>query len=512
MTMIMKKYILLLTAFCLGLLSCQKEDMSGINDGLTTFKATCPGATKTVLEGLTPMWTPSDSILIFDGEINLFKNSLTAPSATAEFRGVLAGQGRQHYLAVCPADTSITFYMLGKTIYGLEVPAEQTAVEGSYDPNALVSMAYTTDHTLNFKNLGSLIKFTVKDEGVKSVTVQAGEEVALAGQFFAAYDEPIRINVKEGVSSVTLKGDFKKGSTYYIVTLPAVIANGFTVTLNNEFKAKDFKNPVALERSGLVDIGSLSFTPEEEPETPDQPGTDNPGAADGTTVYLKPNSNWLEANARFAAYFFEDGKPEVWVNLVQDSANGVFKCDTPDGYTNIIFVRMNPASADNNWDNKWGQTADLKVPTNDNVCYVIAPDTWGEDGYWTSYPPAETPDQPGTDNPGTDNPGTGTNGQVIYLTAGPWDVDGAWFEVWSWPTGGEGKWYQMETVSTGLYKCTIPTSNSNVIFVRRGPDMVSGWDQGVHYWNKTDDLAIPAGKNHYTITGWGGSEGSWSTR
>lgn len=384
MTINMKKHILILTTLCLALISCQKEDKTDINDGLTTFTATYTGATKTVLQGLTPMWTPSDEILVFDGEINLFKNSLAGPSATAEFKGKLAGQGRQHYLAVCPADADVTFYMLGKTVYGLEVPSVQTAVEGSYDPEALVSMAYTTGNTLEFKNLVSLIKFTVRDEGIRSVTVEANEDIPLAGNFFASYDNPIRINVEKGVNRVTLEGDFRKGATYYIVALPAVISSGFTVNLNNEYRAKDLRAPVDLQRSGMVDVGGLSFTPEDEPEMPDQPGTDNPG--------------------------------------------------------------------------------------------------------------------------------TGTDGQVIYLTAGPWDVDGAWFEVWSWPTGGEGSWYSVETVSTGLYKCTIPDTYSNVIFVRRGPDMVTGWDQGVHYWNKTDDLAIPSGMNHYTITGWGGAEGTWSTR
>ena len=42
--------------------------------------------------------------------------------------------------------------------------------------------------------------------------------------------------------------------------------------------------------------------------------------------------------------------------------------------------------------------------------------------------------------------------------------------------------------------------------------MTSGWTEGTHYWNKTDDLTIPSGKNCYTITGWGGKDGNWSTK
>ena len=139
-------------------------------DGMTVFKAVyVDEQTKTALSGLTPMWMPGDKISLYDGENNEFSSNLSEPSAKAEFKGVLAGQGRQHYLAVSPYSADYTFYMLGKTVYGLVMPQEQTAVEGTYDPSALISMAYTTDNTLNFKNLGSLVKFTVSCEGVTSV-------------------------------------------------------------------------------------------------------------------------------------------------------------------------------------------------------------------------------------------------------------------------------------------------------------------------------------------------------
>ena len=130
--------------------------------------------------------------------------------------------------------------------------------------------------------------------------------------------------------------------------------------------------------------------------------------------------------------------------------------------------------------------------------------------------PGETPEQPGEtpEQPG-ETPGAGENEQVIYLNAGGtglWDQASAWFEAWSWSSGGEGAWYTMTSAGSGVYSVTVPKSNSNILFVRRGPSMTSGWDEGVHYWNKTDDLSIPTGKNCYTITGWGGTDGTWSTR
>ena len=81
-------------------------------------------------------------------------------------------------------------------------------------------------------------------------------------------------------------------------------------------------------------------------------------APDVTSLYLKPNSHWLEANARFAAYFFNDStSTNEWHDLVQDG--DYYGIAIPEGYNNVIFCRMDPATTANNWDNVWTQTSDL---------------------------------------------------------------------------------------------------------------------------------------------------------
>ena len=92
-------------------------------------------------------------------------------------------------------------------------------------------------------------------------------------------------------------------------------------------------------------------------------------AETATTIYVQPNSNWLQANARFAAYFFGNG--ETWVNCTDPDGDGIYEVAVPDGYSSVIFCRMNPDATDNNWDNKWNQTANLTVPTDNKVCYVV---------------------------------------------------------------------------------------------------------------------------------------------
>ena len=110
--------------------------------------------------------------------------------------------------------------------------------------------------------------------------------------------------------------------------------------------------------------------------------------AAGTTLYVQPNTNWLQSNARFAAYFFENGKSEVWVSATDADGDGVYEVEAPEGYTNVIFCRMNPNAAANNWNNKWNQTSDLKVPTDSKICYVVANNTWDKGaGQWVEYTP-----------------------------------------------------------------------------------------------------------------------------
>ena len=80
----MRKYILLLCALCAGLVSCMKEDFTGAEvDGLLTFKASYEAPTKTVINGLTPYWSPSDKISIYDGKNNEFVSTNSENSATA---------------------------------------------------------------------------------------------------------------------------------------------------------------------------------------------------------------------------------------------------------------------------------------------------------------------------------------------------------------------------------------------------------------------------------------------
>lgn len=109
------------------------------------------------------------------------------------------------------------------------------------------------------------------------------------------------------------------------------------------------------------------------------------------TVYLKPNSNWKEANARFAIYVFNDStNSKQWVSMTASNVDGYYQAEIPSGtWEEIIFCRMNPANLTNSWDTEWNQTNDLDIPstTSTNRCYTVAEGTWDKGGgSWGAVP------------------------------------------------------------------------------------------------------------------------------
>ena len=77
-------------------------------------------------------------------------------------------------------------------------------------------------------------------------------------------------------------------------------------------------------------------------------------------IYLD-NSSFYEGNERYAAYFFtQSPAANEWVDFTWDAGLGYNKVEMPEtAYEKVILCRMNGATTENNWDNKWNQTADL---------------------------------------------------------------------------------------------------------------------------------------------------------
>ena len=118
-------------------------------------------------------------------------------------------------------------------------------------------------------------------------------------------------------------------------------------------------------------------------------------AASSPVLYLKPNSNWKLDGARFAMYYWGDGKSDGWVEMIAigDCNNEYYKAELPAGYTDFKFVRLNPTNFQLSWDNKWNETGDLTKQNYGNNCFTIKDGQWGDTnnggtgatGDWSEY-------------------------------------------------------------------------------------------------------------------------------
>ena len=158
----------------------------------------------------------------------------------------------------------------------------------------------------------------------------------------------------------------------------SVYSNGSDIAIT-EAGTYDVYFDLTNKRLYVVDAGGDYTTVAQQTTEGKEPEVEEPEVTENV-LYLKPNSNWKQSNARFAAYFFNNGG-NAWVSMVDSDSDGIYEVNIPEGYTfgdNVIFCRMNPSSTANNWNNKWNQTADLKIPTDGKNLFTIPGTTWND--------------------------------------------------------------------------------------------------------------------------------------
>lgn len=269
------------------------------------------------------------------------------------------------------------------------------------------------------------------------------------------------------------------------------------------------------------------------------------------TLYLKPNSEWTESSARFAAYFFDKNEHNAWVSMVS-AGSGVYSVTVPEKYnwTNVIFCRMR-ANTSNNWDNKLAQTADLDMPVDENTRFTL--NSTGNSGSWdnnrdhsygapvwywggtssaiasftcticghhnnveaaisksiTSEAINYTATISGTSYSDVKSVPR-TKCRVVYLKPNTnWTKDDAILAAYIW-TGDTNAWVTLtDSDGDGYYSAELPyyasTDWEKVIFCRINPNSTET-DNWKKVWNKTADLTfLSTGENCYNI-----KDGVWT--
>ena len=159
-----------------------------------------------------------------------------------------------------------------------------------------------------------------------------------------------------------VEGIIFNGNGNQTVDITTGIADGAQWYTVNEKDGNNYK----------VTLVGEETQPTEDP-TPDPEPT-------GTTVKLQPNSNWTQSGARFAIYVFNDSTgTNAWADMTA-VGDGTYTVTIPEGtWDKVIFVRMNPSATENNWNNKWNQSANLDIT--DGKLYTVPSNSWD---YWTA--------------------------------------------------------------------------------------------------------------------------------
>lgn len=175
----------------------------------------------------------------------------------------------------------------------------------------------------------------------------------------------------------------------------------------------------------------------------------------------------------------------------------LYQANVPEGYTNIIFCRMNGDTTENNWNTVWNQSADLRFNRNSNEILYTATG-WGANnlfnGTWSGFEPF--------------------NNTTVYLNNTAIQKDNDRYAIFVWQTSeADGKWVDMTLADTNLYKANVPAGYTNIIFCRMDRDTTeNNWD---NTWNQSSNLIFNKYSGHklYTATGWGTGDlfnGKWS--
>ena len=253
---------LIFTCAALMSLACSREEelpvsSEGIEITVTAVREGYAPDTKTVLmpDGSVE-WLPTDEISIFYGEGkdqnggSRFTAQNTEQTAVAEFKGRLEGvfaggeaftDGKYLY-GVYPYSLKNSF---DNGVVTVTLPANQTAVEGTFASNLFLTMARSQDVNLAFYNICGGIKFTVSREDIVSVSLKGNSGEILAGTANVAFDEsgkPAVLNGEVGSEDeITVYapagGTFEVGKEYYMVAYPAKFTSGYTMT----FRTSDMK-------------------------------------------------------------------------------------------------------------------------------------------------------------------------------------------------------------------------------------------------------------------------------
>lgn len=251
----MKKSLIILgSAAAVLFVSCSKTETTVVPNASFTAGVE---QTRTQLDedGLSVIWNEGDKINVFGGGQNK-EYSAEAGGAFTTFTGDAIDAA--DFYGVYPYNSA---NKIEGSVISTTVPAEQSAVSGSFARNAGILVAHTTGTTFEFKHVLGYISVTVAGEGITSVTVTSADGSALAGTVDIDWNGGVpSVAVKNPVDHISLVasgGNTIAPGTYYLASVPFSSASGLKVRYNkSSLQTAQVKSTAAatVQRAGILDI------------------------------------------------------------------------------------------------------------------------------------------------------------------------------------------------------------------------------------------------------------------
>ena len=274
----MKKVLYLISAVTVLMVACTKSEIKDSSKpdcfvGNIKLSATHENGIvgKTTLEsGDAVNWAAGDRISVLWNGGSVKSSAAASAGTTAEFSAEVESSPEYAVYPAFEPDASEGFRASwdGNTL-SVTVPAVQ---DGSF-ASAAIEVAKigavsgsTGKRPVDFKNLGSLLEFSV-ESGVTKAVITAYGGKTIAGTASVSFgDDGLPIiggSITDAGSVITLEGLSGIGP-FYVATLPATLSDGFYIALYDSSDQKIGERftgkSIALDRRKLVALGSIAST------------------------------------------------------------------------------------------------------------------------------------------------------------------------------------------------------------------------------------------------------------
>ena len=210
-------------------------------------------------------WSEGDAISVFDGDGVNCKFTLKegAGSPKGRFEGEVTKLA-DSYTVLYPYQKNATVDAATGELKGVSLKGEQAAVKGSFDPEAGLMAAKSSEgETIAFKNVVGYVKIVCGFDCKSLIFSSNSDAQGLAGSMDISFDEtagaPAATVTTDGRRGVFLTGNIEAGAEYYIALLPGTMSKGFSLIFTgSDGKQYDRSTdkPLTVKRGVVTNLGT----------------------------------------------------------------------------------------------------------------------------------------------------------------------------------------------------------------------------------------------------------------